>query len=112
MKKARRDGRAGKRYGQGVDRAAWQAHLERHAALCERWGRPEQVDRAEALRLLGITEITSLDDVVAFRYASREAAEAFAASNLENKGYRSLGIRETSDGVIGVTHIPLPVSRQ
>jgi hypothetical protein len=91
-----------------VDKAAWQAHLERHAALCARWGRPEAVDRAEALRLLGIPWTGAVpDDVIAFRYASAEAAKAFAASNLEHNGYRSLGIKVTDDGVIGVTHVPL-----
>lgn len=45
--------------------------------------------------------------MIAFRYSSREAAEAFAASNLENYGYRSLGIAGSADGVIGVTYVPL-----
>ena len=88
------------------DESDVEAHLKRHAALCARWGKPEQVDRTEALRLLGISHVTNLDDVIAFRYASREAAEAFDASNLANGGYRSLGIKVTDGGVIGVTHMP------
>jgi sarcosine oxidase delta subunit len=89
--------------GKGRDDVA--AHQLRHAALCARWGRPQRADAAEALRLLGVSDV-SPDDVTAFRYASADAAEAFAASNLENYGYRSLGIKVADDGVIGVTHVP------
>lgn len=85
---------------------SFSAHLERHAALCARWGKPQMMNAAAALSLMGLApDGATPDDVVAFRYASVEAAEAFAASNLENYGYRSLGIKVTDAGVIGVTRI-------
>jgi hypothetical protein len=83
------------------------AHQRRHAALCERWGKPEHVDAVHALALLGITS-PGPQDVLAFRYRDREAAEAFDASNAEHTpGYVSLGIAETSEGVIGVIDLRL-----
>jgi hypothetical protein len=80
------------------------AHLERHEALCAKWGRPEPYDRYRAIVMVGAAKAP--EDVIAFRYSSREAAQAFADSNLEHYGIRSLGIAESEDGVIGVTHVP------
>jgi hypothetical protein len=77
----------------------WEAHLQRHTALCARWGRPEPVDMVTAVGVLGAEAANP--DAYAFRYTSREAAEAFAASNLEHYGYRSFGPVVTDDGVIG-----------
>jgi hypothetical protein len=93
------------RYGQGVENG-WSAHAERHRALCAKWGKPEAVSVAVAMQALGVTGMPDPDEVIAFRYASRGAAEAFAASNLEHHGYRSLGIAVTDAGVIGAVHVP------
>jgi hypothetical protein len=85
----------------------WATHLERHAALCRRWGRPETVrDTAAALRTLGIADV-SPDDAVAFLYSSAEAAQAFAASNLEHYGYRSFGPVVADAGVLGAVYVPM-----
>lgn len=80
----------------------------RRAILYARWGKPQAVDSKVALALLGLPP---QGDVAAFRYTSVAAARAFAASNLEHSGYRSLGIAETVIGVIGVIHLPVPGQR-
>jgi hypothetical protein len=84
----------------------WRAHEERHKALCARWGKPEPVDIATALTALDSADCPATavpyDRAFAFRYTSREAAEAFATSNLDAYGHQSLGIAVTDGGVIGV----------
>lgn len=82
------------------------AHLARHAALCERWGKPGSYGAEAALAAIGRTDVVP-GDVLAFTYSSHEAAVAFAASNQENYGIESLGVAETEDGVIGVTYVPV-----
>jgi hypothetical protein len=85
-------------------------HLTRHAALCERYGKPEAVDAVRALELLGLTS-RGPQDVIAFRYRDREAAAAFDASNAEHTpGYHSLGIADTDEGVIGILDL-LPMTQ-
>jgi hypothetical protein len=83
----------------------WAEHLMRYEHLVALYGKPEQVNVHMALSALGIT-VTHADDVIAFRYSSVKAAEAFAASNLAHNGVASLGIKETDKGVIGATWIP------
>jgi len=82
----------------------WTAHQERHRALCARWGKPETADAGQALRLIGCRGVHP-DEVHASRYASREAAEAFAASNLEHLASPSLGIVQDGDSWLGVTDL-------
>jgi hypothetical protein len=53
-------------------------------------------DTAAALRLVGST--VPINFAYASLYPSREAAEEFAASNLEHHGHPSLGIAELPDG--------------
>lgn len=73
----------------------------RREFLWARYGRPEMVDAANALQTLGISDPTA-DDVAAFRYRDREAADAYAAANLEHHGLSVLGTYEVDGGVIGV----------
>lgn len=70
-------------------------------ALRERWGVPESFPLRHALELLHLEDTS---EGVAFRYASLEAAQAFAASNAEHHGYRSVQ-GETPEGVIGVVFL-------
>jgi hypothetical protein len=58
--------------------------------LAERYG-SEHFDEATALRMVGHAEIP-VSVVYASVYRSREAAEAYAAANLEHYGHPSLGI--------------------
>lgn len=95
----------------GVDEVdSWHAHLARHGSLCERYGKPEPVDSAAALVVLGVGGLDP-DDVRAYRYASVAAASAFAASNLEHYDLRSLGPVVTDGGVIGAVVVPLIACR-
>jgi hypothetical protein len=60
-------------------------------------------DTAAALKLVGANlDGIAPDDAHASLYPSREAAEAFAASNLEHHGHPSLGIAEVDGGWVGV----------
>jgi hypothetical protein len=88
----------------------WAAHDVRHRELISKWGKPESVNTVEALQALGLLdEVRSggMDPgfLVAYRYPSMEAAEAFDASNAENWGHKPLGNVVTENGVIGVTHL-------
>ena len=69
--------------------------------LRTRWGVPESFPLRHALELLHLEDAS---EGVAFRYASLEAAQAFAASNAERHGYRSVQA-ETPEGVIGVVFL-------
>lgn len=69
--------------------------------MWERYGHPETVDRETALALLGITDVGP-DDVAAFRYRDQEAADAYAAANMEHWGHPTLGSCAAETGVIGV----------
>ena len=71
--------------------------------MIARWGEPEKIrSTGPLLERLGATGVDP-DDVVAFLYAGRAAAEAWHASNLEHYGHPSLGFLDASDGqVIGV----------
>lgn len=80
------------------------AQDKRRRAMWIRWGRPEMVAPSVVAEL----GIPTADDAVVYKYASREAAEAYAASNAEHNGCTSLWIGDTPIGVVGVTRIPLP----
>ena len=80
----------------------------RREKLWAQWGKPESVDATHAAELLGLPYQI---DMLAFRYASLEAARAYAASNLEHHGHLSLGIAETPEGVIGIIYVPMPPPR-
>lgn len=60
--------------------------------LVSRYGKPQKTDPGPVLELLGISSAGPAGNVFAFTYSSKEAAEAFAKSNLENHGHTSLGI--------------------
>lgn len=83
------------------DASARDEESARREALRTRYGQPDMVDAAEALSVLGDTHIAPAD-VVAFRYRDQEAADAYAASNLEHYGHPSLGTYVVPDGVVGV----------
>lgn len=70
--------------------------------LRAKYGAPEKVPTADALRWIGKRDEVHPRDAVAFRYPSHEAAEAFAAVNAEHHGVPNLGILETAEGWIGV----------
>lgn len=83
--------------------------------LRARYGKPEQIDAAWVLagpladqagavsRGLG-----GRNPVVAFRYESAEAAEAFAAANLRHHGHTSLGPVDAGvGGIVGVVVLNL-----
>jgi hypothetical protein len=75
------------------------------AELRERYGRPPRVDSGDALRRLGLRDSIHPHDAFAFLYPSQEAADAFAAANLEHYGHPDLGSYATDEGVIGVTDL-------
>lgn len=75
---------------------------ERRAQLAAEHGRARSVDRAAALRLLGLRETVHPNNVVAFTYRDRAAAQAYHASNADHQGVPSLGITTCDGGVIGV----------
>jgi antitoxin (DNA-binding transcriptional repressor) of toxin-antitoxin stability system len=71
--------------------AATTTHALTRWELAEKYGQPEHFSEAEALRMLGRTDV-SPGVVYASRYRDREAAEAYAAANLEHHGHPSLGM--------------------
>ena len=88
------------------------AHAVRHEELISKWGKPQSVNTVEALQALGLLDEVRSGSLslgpgflVAYRYPSMEAAEAFDASNREHLGHRPLGNVVTENGVIGVTQI-------
>jgi len=72
------------------------------AELVGRYGWPRPTDKAATLRLLGRRHDVHPRDVSACVYASRDAAEAFAAANREHWSHPSLGIAVVDGGVVGV----------
>ena len=88
--------------------AAFKARQDRMFA---RYGYPAQYDTAQALDLLGKTGEIQPDEAIAFLYPSREAAEAFADSNLLNGGLPSLGIMEVAGGWLGAVDIRPDLAR-
>lgn len=84
---------------------------ERRALLIARYGQPAQVDRAGALRLLGLRDAVHPRDVVAFLYRDQAAAGAFAASNAEHQGIPSLGTCLAEGGVVGVLDLRPELAR-
>ena len=78
--------------------------LEPADVMRERW-KPKMVDAATALQTLGVSDLPA-DLVVAFRYPSVDAAEAFARANLIRNGLPTVGIVATADGgAIGVVDL-------
>jgi hypothetical protein len=90
----------------------WQEHLARHATLVERYGKPEPVDAAEALRMTGKRSEVHPNDVAAFVHRSQESFEAFAASNRQHNGFETYGPLECGHGVLGIVDmrpaLPIP----
>lgn len=80
----------------------WGKHLARHAALVERFGKPEPVDASDALRMIGKRAEIHPNDVAAFAHRSRESFEAFAASNREHNDFETYGPLECGGCVLGV----------
>ena len=70
--------------------------------LRSRYGQPTKAEAASALSALGLLGEVDPDGVIAFTYPSQEAADAYAAANLEHWGHPTLGTYETTAGVIGV----------
>jgi hypothetical protein len=83
----------------------YEAHQERHRTLVAQYGKPERIDGETALEAIGRPAGISADNVIAYIYRSREAAEAYAVSNLEHSDVASLGIVETDGGWLGVTDL-------
>jgi hypothetical protein len=75
------------------------------AELRERYGKPVQVHGGDALRQLGLRGTIHPDGVVAFLYPSQEAADAYAAGNLEHHGHTHLGSYAVAGGVVGVADL-------
>lgn len=80
------------------------ADRKRREELWRRWGRPEPYPLAAALALLKVELVTG--DAMAYRYASADAACAFAEANMAAHGWESVHA-ETSEGVIGVVFLPV-----
>lgn len=78
---------------------------DRREAMWARYGVPKTADTAQALRTIGRRQEVHPKDAIAFLYANQEAADAFAATNLEHHGHQSLGSYATADGVVGVIDI-------
>lgn len=77
-------------------------------ALLAKYGQPMRVDAGTALNVLGKPEGFYPDEVVAFRYPSREAAEEWHQLNADHHGHESVGIvpaEPNSTQVIGVMSI-------
>src|ERR1035441_10890550 len=87
------------------------AFKARQARMFDRYGKPAHFDTAQALDLLGKTGEIQPDEAVAFLYPTREAAEAFADSNLLNGGLPSLGIMEVAGGWLGAVDIRPDLAR-
>jgi hypothetical protein len=90
----------------------WREHQERRDRLVARYGKPEMVSAAEALRALGKRDEIHPDDVCAFLHRSQEAFAAFAESNRTHNGLETYGPLVTDAGVIGVvdlrSQLPVP----
>lgn len=76
-----------------------------------RYGQPKATDAATALEALGITDVMP-EQVTAFLYRDREAAEAYAAANIEYHGLSVLGSYELATGdVVGVLDLRPELTR-
>jgi len=80
-------------------------HTMSRDELWAKYGVPTKVEASSALDELGLLGEVDPDHVVAFTYASREAADAYAAANLEHWGHPTLGTYETAHGVVGVVDL-------
>lgn len=72
------------------------------AALRAKYPGVKVIDAGEPLRHLGLRDAIHPFDAVASLFPSQEAADAFAAANLEDYGHPNLGSYADGDGVIGV----------
>lgn len=72
------------------------------AALIRRYGQPEKLNTASTLRSLGLREKFHPRDVVAVRYVSVEAANAFAKANRERHNLDVIGPFETPAGPVNL----------
>lgn len=77
-----------------------------NTALAKKYGQPVPAspqETAQALFDLKLSGHVLPHQAMVFRYSSHEAAEAFAAANLEHNGFPSLGILDEPGGTaIGV----------
>lgn len=69
--------------------------------LWDRYGHPPRVDAGAALQLVGRTDIDP-GTVVAFRYPSTEAADAWSAANREHWQVETLATVTTDGGVVSI----------
>lgn len=78
---------------------------ERREHMWATYGQPEPIDAAAALAALGITDVDP-KGVIAFRYRTRDAADAYAAVNIDDYGYMTLGTYSLGHaGIVGVIDI-------
>ena len=91
--------------------AGFAAFQARQSRMFARYGKPVKTDSAVALDLLGKTSEIHPAEAMAYRYPSREAAEAFADSNLLNGDLPSLGIMEVAGGWLGAVDIRSDLAR-
>lgn len=83
----------------------------RRAWMYERYGRPTTTNADSALEALGITDVTP-EQVTAFVYRDQEAADAYAAANLEHYGLPVLGTYAlAAGGVVGVLDLRPELAR-
>jgi hypothetical protein len=73
--------------------------------LRARYGKPEPAGAVGVLALLNRSDVDPAH-VLAFRYPSAEACQAFAVASLQHHGHASLGPIETDLGVFGVVLLP------
>jgi len=78
---------------------------DRREEMWAQYGVPQAADTATALRTIGRRQEVHPKDAIAFLYSNQEAADAFAAANLEHHGHQSLGSYATAEGVVGVIDI-------
>jgi hypothetical protein len=74
----------------------------RRARLIEQYGEPETVDRAETIHLFGLREVIHPRDTAAFRYATMEAARAYAQVNRLHHGHKVHGPIMTDNGPVAL----------
>ena len=92
-----------------MDFDEWDARRERRERMWATYGKPDIVDAVAALQVLGITEVTPTQ-VIAMRYRDQEAADAYAAANLE-QGLSMLGTYDVPGGVVGVLDLRPEIAR-
>lgn len=77
-------------------------HAKIHGDLVARYGQPVAIDAAGLLRAMGLRTEIHPRDACAIRYATLEAATAFATANRECYGHTVHGPIETEVGSVAV----------